>query len=98
MTFLQNSSNNFFLLSMTVEENIFFSRMAVVRIFIEGGRFCVSLIIMLYIIVVSLMPLAETILELVTFILEGVDLIDHTSLYLLRTINRCVILITCILS
>ena len=33
------------------------------------------------------MPLAETIKELVSFILEDVDLLDHTSIFLLRTIN-----------
>ena len=41
--------------------------------------------------VVLLMPLAETIKELVNFILEGVDLLDHTSIFLLRTINHRVI-------
>ena len=30
---------------------------------------------------VLLMPLAETIKELVSFILEGVDLLDHTSFF-----------------
>ena len=32
------------------------------------------------------------------FILEGVDLLDHTSIFLLRTINHRVIPIICILS
>ena len=45
-----------------------------------------------------LMPLAETIKELVSFILEGVDLLDHTSIFLLRTINHRVIPIIRILS
>ena len=48
--------------------------------------------------VVLLMPLAETIKELVSFILEGVDLLDHTSIFLLRTINHRVIPIIRILS
>ena len=39
---------------------------------------------------VLLMPLAETIKEFVNFILKGVDLIDHTSICLLRTINHYV--------
>ena len=43
--------------------------------------------------VVLLMTLAETIKELVSFILKGVDLLDHTSIFLLRTINHRVILI-----
>ena len=47
---------------------------------------------------VLLMPLAETIKEFVSFILKGVDLIDHTSIFLLRTINHYVTLIMCILS
>ena len=47
---------------------------------------------------VLLMPLAETIKELVSFILEGVDLLDHTSIFLLRTINHRVIPIIRILS
>ena len=47
---------------------------------------------------VLLIPLDETIKELVNFILKGVDLIDHTSIFLLRTINHCVTLIMCILS
>ena len=47
---------------------------------------------------VLLMPLAEAIKELVSFILEGVDLLDHTSIFLLRTINHCVIPIIRILS
>ena len=35
------------------------------------------------------MPLAETITEFVNFILKGVvDLIDHTSIFLLRAINQ----------
>ena len=34
------------------------------------------------------MLLAETIKELVSFVLKGVDLIDHTSIFLLRTINH----------
>ena len=45
-----------------------------------------------------LMPLAETIKEFDNFIPRGVDLIDHTSIFLLRTINRYVIFIMCILS
>ena len=49
-------------------------------------------------VVVLLMPLAETIKELVSFILEGVDLLDHTSIFLLRTINHYVIFIMCTLS
>ena len=48
--------------------------------------------------VVLLMPFAETIKELVSFILEGVDLLDHTSIFLLRTINHRVIPIIRILS
>ena len=44
------------------------------------------------------MPLAETIKELVSLILEGVDLLDHTSIFLLRTINHRVIPIIRILS
>ena len=48
--------------------------------------------------IVLLMPLAETIKELVSFILEGVDLLDHTSIFLLRTINHRVIPIIRILS
>ena len=32
------------------------------------------------------------------FILKGVDLIDHTSIFLLRTINHYVTLIMCTLS
>ena len=47
---------------------------------------------------VLLMPLVETIKGLVSFILKGVDLIDHTSIFLLHTINHYVILILCILS
>ena len=47
---------------------------------------------------VLLMPLAETINELVSFILKGVDLIDHTSIFFLRTINQCVTPIMWILS
>ena len=47
---------------------------------------------------VLLMPLAETIKELVSFILEVVDLLDHTSIFLLRTINHRVIPIIRILS
>ena len=35
---------------------------------------------------ILLMPLAETIKELVNFILEGVDLIDHASIFLLDAI------------
>ena len=37
---------------------------------------------------VLLIPLVETIKEFVSFILKGVDLIDHTSIFLLRTINH----------
>ena len=47
---------------------------------------------------VLLMPLAETIKEFVNFILKVVDLIDHTSIFLLRTINHYVTLIMCTLS
>ena len=47
---------------------------------------------------VLLMPLAETIKEFVNFILKGVDLIDHTDIFLLRTINHYVTLIMCTLS
>ena len=47
---------------------------------------------------VLLMPLAETIKEFVNFILKGVDLIDHTSIFLLCTINHYVTLIMCTLS
>ena len=36
--------------------------------------------------------------ELVSFILEGVDLLDHTSIFLLRTINYRVISVIRILS
>ena len=42
-----------------------------------------------------LMPLAETIKEFDSFILRGVDLIDHTSIFLLRTVNHYVTLIMC---
>ena len=42
---------------------------------------------------VPLMPLAETIKEFLNFILKGVHLIDHTSIFLLRTINHYVTLI-----
>ena len=48
--------------------------------------------------VVLLMPLAETIKELVSFILKRLVLLDHTSIFLLRTINHHIILILCILS
>ena len=44
---------------------------------------------------VLLMPLAETIKELVSFILKSVDLIDHTSIFLLRTVNHYATLIMC---
>ena len=44
------------------------------------------------------MALAKTIKELVNVLLKGVDLIDHTSIFLLRIINHCVILLLCILS
>ena len=37
------------------------------------------------------MNLAEAIKELVSFILKGVDPLDHTSIFLLRTINHRVI-------
>ena len=47
---------------------------------------------------VLLMPLAETIKEFVSFILKGVDLIDHTSIFLLLPINHYVTLIMCTLS
>ena len=56
------------------------------------SKFCVSCEYVL------LMPLAETIKEVVSLILKGVDLIDHTSIFLLRTINHYVILIVCTLS
>ena len=39
------------------------------------------------------MPLAETIKEFVNFILKGVDLIDHTSTFLLRAINQFYVVI-----
>ena len=40
------------------------------------------------------MPLAETITEFVNFILKGVvDLIDHTSIFLLRAINQFYVVI-----
>ena len=55
-------------------------------------------IVEIFSIVVLLMPLAETIKEFVSFILKGVDLIDHTSIFLLRTINHYVTLIMCTLS
>ena len=42
-----------------------------------------------------LMPFAETIKEFDNFIPRGVDLIDHTSIFLLRTVNHYVILIMC---
>ena len=45
-----------------------------------------------------LMLLAETIKELIGFILEGEDLIDHTSIFLLLTINHCMIFIMFTLS
>ena len=38
--------------------------------------------------------LAETIKELVSFIVKGVDLLNHTSVFLSRTINHCVFLIS----
>ena len=41
------------------------------------------------------MPLVKTIKEFVSFILKGVDLIDHTSIFPLRTTNHYVILIIC---
>ena len=41
---------------------------------------------------------AETIKEFVSFIQKGVDLIDHTSIFLLRTINHYVTFIMCTLS
>ena len=47
---------------------------------------------------ILLMPLAETIKEFGSFIPRGVDLIDHTSIFLLRTINHYVTLIMCTLS
>ena len=40
---------------------------------------------------------AETIKEFVSFIQKGVDLIDHTSIFLLRTINHYVTFIMCTL-
>ena len=46
---------------------------------------------------VFLMLLVETIKELASFILKGVDLIDRTSIFLLRIIIYYVILIFCIL-
>ena len=45
-----------------------------------------------------LMPLAETIKELVSFTLKCVDLMDHTNWCHLCTINHCVILTMCMLS
>ena len=45
-----------------------------------------------------LMPLAKTIKELDSFILKDVDVIDHTRMFLLCTINHYVILLMCILS
>ena len=48
--------------------------------------------------IVLLMPLAESIKEFVSFILKGVDPIDNTSIFLLRTINHYVTLIMCTLS
>ena len=39
-----------------------------------------------------LIPLAETIKELDNFILNGVDLVDHTIIFLWRTINHITIL------
>ena len=42
---------------------------------------------------VLLMPLAETIKEFVSFTLKCVDLRDHTSIFLLHTINHYVTLI-----
>ena len=44
------------------------------------------------------MPLAETMKEFVCFILKGVGLIDHASIFLLSTINHYVTLIMCTLS
>ena len=49
-------------------------------------------------VVVLLMPLAETIKDFVDLILKGVDLINHTSIFLLHTINHYVTLIMCTLS
>ena len=41
---------------------------------------------------------ADTIKELVnTFILKGVDLIDHASIFLLRIIDHCIIDITAVI-
>ena len=40
-----------------------------------------------------LIPLAETIKELDNFILNGVDLVDHTIIFLWRTINHITILL-----
>ena len=37
--------------------------------------------------VALLMPVAETIKALASFILKGVDLRDHTSIFLLHSIN-----------
>ena len=39
------------------------------------------------------MPLAETIKEFDSFILKDVDLIDHTSIFLLRIVNHYITLI-----
>ena len=47
---------------------------------------------------VLLMLLAETIKDFVSFILKGVDLMDHTSIFLIGTINHYVTLIMCTLS
>ena len=49
-------------------------------------------------IIVFLVPFADTIGIGISVILKGVDLIDHTHIFLLRIINHCVILILCILS
>ena len=45
-----------------------------------------------------LMPLAEAIKEFDSFIPRGVGLINHTSIFLLRTINHYVTFIMCTLS
>ena len=45
-----------------------------------------------------LMPPAETIKEFDSFIPRVVDLVDHTSIFLLRTINHYVTFIICTLS
>ena len=64
------------------------NNIALFSIFRRGGKFVDEL----------LMPLAETIKEFDSFIPRGVDLADHTSIFLLRTINHYVTFIICTLS